>query len=125
MAIDITLGNIDLKDITSIHSNASARSVINKNFQKIKANLDAISIIPIDNLNKLVFPTTPTIGADYTMVWDGSKYNITVATFKNTGTKWKIPTGEEIIVRSGYQYIVHDRIDIEGVLNLEGELVIL
>jgi hypothetical protein len=125
MAVNITLGNIDIKDITSIHSNASARTVINKNFEKIKANLDILSVIPIENLNKLVFPETPTIGADYSMVWDGSKYIITISTFKNTGTKWKIPTGEEIIVRAGYQYIVHDRIDIEGVLNLEGELVII
>lgn len=125
MAVNITLGNIELKEITSIHSQASSRTVINKNFEKIKANLDIISVIPIENLNKLVFPSPPSINVDYVMRWNGTKYDIVPGTFKNTGTKWKILAGEEISVKSGYQYIVHNRIDIEGILDLEGELVIL
>lgn len=125
MAINITLGDIELKDVSSIHAFSSGRVIINKNFQKIKANLDILSAIPVENLNKLNFPDTPQANTDYVLNWDNNQYNIIPATFKNTGTKWKIELGEEIHVGSGHQYIVHDRIDIEGVLDLEGQLVII
>jgi len=125
MAINITLGDIELRDITSIHSYASGRVVINKNFQKIKANLDLLSVMPIKDLNRLNFPETPIVGVDYVMNWNGSSYDIISATFKNTGTKWKIESDETIKVLPGYQYIVHDRLDLEGIMDLEGELVII
>ena len=125
MAVEITLGDIELRDVSSIHSFSSARVVINKNFQKIKANLDILSVIPVEDLNKLNFPDAPTVGTDYVMNWSGSLYDIIPATFKNTGTKWKILLGEKISVGAGHQYIIHDRIDIEGILDLEGELVVI
>lgn len=125
MAVEITLGDIELRDVSSIHSFSSARVVINKNFQKIKANLDILSVIPVEDLNKLNFPDAPIVGTDYVMNWSGDLYDIVPATFKNTGTKWKILLGEKISVGSGHQYMIHDRIDIEGILDLEGELVII
>lgn len=125
MAVEITLGDIELKDVTSQHSHASGRVIINKNFQKVKANLDILSAIPVEDLNKLNFPAVPAVGVDYVLNWSGSKYDVIPATFKNTGTKWKILSDERILVGSGYQYIVHDRIDIEGVMDIEGELVII
>jgi len=125
MAVTITLGDIELRDITSIHSYASGRVVINKNFQKIKANLDIISVIPIEQLKLLVFPDPPQVGVDYIMNWGGSSYDVIPATFKNTGTKWKIESGDTVKVLPGYQYIVHDRLDLEGIMDLEGELVII
>lgn len=84
-----------------------------------------ISNIPIDKLNKLLFPNSPAVNVDYVMNWNGDNYDILPATFKNTGTKWKIPLGETISVKAGHQYIIHDRIDVEGIMDIEGELVIL
>ena len=121
----ITLGNIMLTDISSSNSNSSAYDTINRNFRKVKENLDYISVLPLDDLKKLIFPSSATANTDYVLNFDGSKYNISPIRFSNKGTKWKIRSDETIDIGADFQYLLHNRIDIEGKLDIEGELVIL
>ncbi len=125
MALTITLGDIELKDISSFHSQSSAYDVVNKNFQKIKQNLDYLSLIPVEGLNLINFPQIPVNGTDYVLSFDGSKYNVSPMKLQNKGTKWKINQNETITIDPEYQYLLHNRIDIEGTVNIDGELVIL
>lgn len=120
------LSDVILKQITSLHSNASARDLINENFSKLKKVVDCLSELTTDDLNDLIFPDPPETGVQYVLIWDGNNF-VFVPSATNPGTKYIIRPDESITVLDDYQYIIADHIFIFGDLNLEGnaELVIL
>ena len=118
------LGNIKIDQITSLHSNASARVIINRNFQQIKDAIICVSNITIQDLQGLILPDPPQNGMTYEILFDGTNY-VLVESKNNSGTKYIIQPEDNIKVLPDYQYIVHDYIFIYGTLDVEGELIIL
>ncbi len=124
MACD--LSDVLIKQITSLHSNASARGLINENFEKLQQVISCVVELSTDDINDLVLPDPPELGVQYVLIWDGSKF-VFVKSSTNPGTQYIIRPDESIVVLDDFQYIVSDHIFIFGSLILEGnsELVIL
>lgn len=118
------LGNIRIDQITSLHSNASARVIINRNFKQIFDAIVCISNITLADIGGLILPDPPQNGVIYNIQFDGSNY-VLVESDTNPGTKYIIREGENIKVLEDYQYIVHDYLYLFGTIDIDGELVIL
>lgn len=119
------LGDVLLESITSLHSNAAGRQIINENFEKLQAALIVISGIVVDDLNNIILPDPPELNVQYVLQWDGDHF-VFVEAETNPGTRYIIRADQVIRVLEDYQYIVHDHIYIYGELVLEGnaELVV-
>lgn len=119
------LTDILIKQITSLHSNASARDLINENFEKLQRVINCMVQLTTDDIQDLVLPDPPEFGVQYALVWDGNTFKF-VKSSTNPGTKYIIRPTESIIVFDDYQYIVSDHIYIYGDLTLQGnaELVV-
>lgn len=123
MSCDI--GDILLKQITSLHSNASARTLINENFEKLQRVIHCVNELSLNDLNDLILPDPPELNVQYVLTWDGDNF-VFVSSSSNPGTKYVIRPDEVIRVLEDHQYIVSDQLFLFGTLILEGnsELVI-
>jgi hypothetical protein len=115
-----------LKSVTSLNSNSSAREIINENFKKLQEVIVCIAELSVNDLNNLIFPNPPTLGTRYELYFDGTDY-VLVEAYTNPGTRYVIPSDQNVIVKDGYQYLVHDHLFLNGTITLEGnaELIIL
>lgn len=118
------LEQFKIKIVSSTHSNASARDIINRNFEAIRDSLICISNLSLGDLVDILLPNPVENGVEYTLKWNGTQYELTELNIQ-PGTKYIIQPGEEIKVLEDYQYIVHDHLYLYGTLDIEGELVIL
>jgi hypothetical protein len=122
-----TICNLDqfkIREITTAHSNASAREIINENFRNVKEKILCIGST-IANSVMITPPNPPIVGMNYVVQYTGSGY---VLVQQSSGTKYKIRNKEKIFVGSDYQYILYNAIDIDagGAIEVEtgGQLII-
>ena len=126
MAVTCDLSDALINQITAQHSNASARALINENFEKLQEVINCLVELTTDDINDLILPDPPELGFQYVLIWDGSKFKF-VKSSTNPGTKYIIRPDESIVVLDDFQYIVSDHLFVYGDLTLQGnaELVIL
>ncbi len=119
---------LPLKEISSQHSNAAARKIINENFRLVGNILDCLKCINITDINGITFPQPLVVGTEYNWLYTGNNQFTLVpdlTTGSSSGTKYIINPNDNIFVGHDYQYIVHEYIYIDGVIDIEGELVVL
>lgn len=119
--------DLPLKMISSQHSNASARKIINENFELIEDILGCLKCIDISEINGIQFPNPLLPNVEYNWLYTGSVWTLVPDSMGGTsaGTKYIIQPTDYIYVAHGYQYIIHQHLYLDGILDNEGELVIL
>jgi len=123
MATVCSLDALKIREITSVHSNASARQLINDNFRLIKDKLVCIGGVLTSGI-LIQPPVPPQIGVNYVVQYTGSGY---ILVPQSQGIKYRIRENEKVYVGNDYQYIVHQHLINLGEIEVEGdgELVIL
>ncbi len=82
------------------------------------------SLVTLDIIDNLVLPVSPTLGQNYVLQFDGTKYNL-VNENVGIGIKNHILVTDNIVVPVDYQYIVYNELILEGTMDVEGEVVVL
>jgi hypothetical protein len=113
-----------MKLVSSEMSNATARTIYNKNFEQLTKAFKCIRDISLGDLNDVLPPSPPITNVNYVFMWNGTSYEL-VSANTSPGTKFIIAAGELIFVSFDRQYIVKDHLYLYGDLEVEGELVIL
>lgn len=118
---------LPLKEISSQHSNASARKIINENFRLVENILDCLKCISITDIDGITFPNPLIVGTEYNWLWTGTGFTLVpdLTTGSSSGIKYIINPTDSIFVGHDYQYIVHEYLYVDGVIDVEGELIIL
>jgi len=118
---------LPLKEISSQHSNASARKIINENFRLVENILDCLKCINITDIGGITFPSPLIVGTEYNWLWTGTGFTLVpdLTTGSSSGIKYIINSTDRIFIGHDYQYIVHEYLYVGGIIDVEGELVIL
>ena len=114
---------LKLREITSLHSQANSREIINENFRKLRQYIECM-VGDINVMTNILPPVPPVIGQSYVIYFDGTNY---IMIPFSAGTKYRIRSNERIFVGEDYQYLLYGHIIIEGTFDMEAgaELVIL
>lgn len=84
----------------------------------------SFSQLTLDKISDLEVPATPA-NTLYALDYDGTKF-VMKPVSAQSGNKYILRTGDEIVVEEGYQYLVHQHLFLEGgEIEVNGELVIL
>lgn len=118
---------LPLKQISSQHSNAAARKIINENFALIQNILECLRCINILEISGITFPNPLVVGTEYNWLWTGTGFTLVpdMTSGYSAGIKYIINENDNIFVGRDYQYIVHEYLYVNGTIDVEGELVIL
>jgi hypothetical protein len=118
------MANPIIEIITSKNSESAARVIINNNFKALRAGIievSQISIFEIGGLN-IEGPLTP--GVAYSLVYNSNNtFNLEPAF--NNGIRFVIPADNELLIPVNNQYIVNNYFYADGIVTVDGELVIL
>ena len=126
MATNRCVESLIIQQLSSDHSNASSRTIINDNFKKLTGAVKCINQFLIDELSKIVYPTNPDVGSNYSLQYDGEKYILTEIN-TSPGNKYNIENKDAVSISKNYQYLIFDHLFIDGTLELKdnSELVII
>jgi hypothetical protein len=124
------LKDITLKEITSLHSQSSARDIINENFRKLRKGIELIGTLDLSALQGMVLPPysgPPIVNNynNYVLHYDTvNNYYTMVPMDIPRGTQYIINSDEKIYVGEKFQYIIHDILFNDGIMEVDGQLVI-
>ncbi len=116
-----------IKLVDSRHSESSSRDIVNKNFQNLAKAIACLTQFSISDLEGLVLPEPAIAGVFYNLIWTGTTWSVQESP-SNYGTKYRLDPQDNLTIKSGYQYIVHNNLVLNGgsiTLEADAELVIL